>query len=140
MKRLWQGIYLLLTGAAFLVGAGLFGKSFGQTNVDWVFVLLSFLICTTFPKMAISYARNRQPNPLPRPSLSRGFVGGWWTDPGQCLLLTTLLLCSSFLGSLLTLSRADHQGIMLICWQGAMAIGFVVGGFFARSAFRGSAT
>ena len=140
MKRLWQGIYLLLTGAAFLVGAGLFGKSFGQTNVDWVFVLLSFLICTTFPKMAISYARNRQPNPLPRPSLSRGFVGGWWTDPGQCVLLTTLLLCGWFLGSLFTLPHANHQGIMIVWWQGAMALGLVVGRYLVRSWFRGGST
>jgi hypothetical protein len=140
MKRLWQCIYLLLTAAAFFAGTGVFGKSFGQTNVDWVFVSLSFLICTAFPKMAISYARNRQPNPLPSPSLSRGFVGGWWTDPGQCLLLTTLMLCGSFLGSLLSLPRADQQGIMLIWWQGAMAIGLVIGSFFARTSFRGSAT
>jgi predicted Na+-dependent transporter len=140
MKRMWRCIYLLLVAAAFLAGTGLFGRDFGQTNVDWVFVLISFLTFAAFPKLAISYACHRKPNHLPSPSLSRGFVGGWWTDPAQCVLLTAMLLCGWFLGSLLTLPQANHQGIMIVWWQGSMALGIVVGGFLARSAFRGSAT
>ena len=140
MRRMWSYIYLLLGAAAFLVGTGLFGRDFGQTNVDWVFITISFLLCAAFPSVAISYARNRNVNHLPDPSLSRGFMGGWWSDPWQCVLLTTLLLCGWFLGSLFTLPHANHQGIMIVWWQGAMALGFIVGGVLARGAFRGSVT
>jgi hypothetical protein len=140
MKHMWRYIYLLLAAAAFLVGSGLFGRDFGQTNVDWVFITLSFLMCAIFPQIAISSVRNRSAHHLPSPSFSRGFVGGWWTDPGQCVLLTTLLLCGWFLGSLLTLPHANHQGIMIVWWQGAMALGFVVGSYLVRSRFPGGST
>jgi len=140
MKHMWRYIYLLLAAAAFLVGTGLFGRDVGQTNVDWVFITLSFLACAIFPQIAISSVRNRNAKDLPSPSLSRGFVGGWWTDPGQCVLLTTLLLCGWFLGSLFTLPHANHQGIMIVWWQGAMALGLVVGRYLVRSWFRGGST
>lgn len=140
MKHMWPYIYLLLAAAAFLAGTGLFGRDFGQTNVDWVFVTISFLLCAAFPSMAISSVRNRSANHPPGPSLSRGFIGGWWTDPWQCILLTTLLLCGWFLGSLFTLPHTNHQGIMIVWWHGAMALGFLVGGVLARRGFSGNVT
>ncbi|OOG36816.1 hypothetical protein B0E51_17790 [Rhodanobacter sp. C05] len=42
--------------AAFLGGLLVFGKSQGHTNVDWVFVTVSFLGLLVFPSLAVGYA------------------------------------------------------------------------------------
>jgi len=138
MKRLWPWIYLVLFAAAFLGGLLNFGKAQGHTNVDWVFVTVSFLSLLAFPSLAVGYARSRRTAPLPAASFSRGFRGGWWADPLQCLRLTSLLLSGLFFGSLFTLPHATSQGVMIVWWYAATAFGLVAGELVALKAFRGS--
>ena len=127
MKRMWPFIYFALLAGAFVGGTGVFSHAHGHTNVDWVFVTLSFLISLIFPFGAIIHARSRTAGSLVSASFSRGFLGGWWTDPLQWLRLTTLSLCCNFLGSLFTLSHADPQGIMVVWFKAALALGFLLG-------------
>ena len=138
MKRLWPWIYLASFAAAFLGGLSTFGKAQGHTNVDWVFVIASFLGILIFPSLAVWYARSRKVTPLPAASLSRGFRGGWWADPLQFLRVTSLLLGGMFLGSLFTLPHATSQGVMIVWWHAAMAFGSTAGEFVALKTFRGS--
>jgi hypothetical protein len=138
MKRLWPWVYLASFAATFLGGLSIFGKTQGNTNVDWVFVTVSFLGLLVFPSLAVGYARSRITTRLPAASFSRGFRGGWWADPLQCLRITSLLLCGMFLGSLFTLSHATSQGVMIVWWHAAMALGSTAGELVALKTFRGS--
>lgn len=140
MKRIWPYLYLSLAAVAFIGGTGLLGNDHGRTSVDWAAVVVSLLVGTAYPYMVIAYVRSRSANPLPHSSLYRGFSGGLQRDPWQCLFLITLLLCSWFLGTLTTLSHASPQGMMMVWWSGAAALGFVVGGAIARRRFRSSGT
>ena len=139
MKRLWPYIYLLIAAVVFVCNTGLFGEHehYGHTNIDWAFVTICFVASAIFPSMAVSYARNRAIIDPPPPSLSRGLAGGWWTDPWQCLLLCALLSCSLFLGSLLTLPHASHEGAMMVWWKGAIAIGNAIGVLMAHNKYLG---
>jgi hypothetical protein len=116
----------------------LFGKDHRHTNVDWVFVAISFATLLIFPSLAIVYARSRKADLLLHASFSRGFLGGWWTDPLQCLRVTTLLLCGTALGSLFTLPQASPQGMMIVWWFAALAVGSIAGEAFALYKFRRS--
>ena len=136
MKRLWPYMYLASAIAIFLCNTGLLQQNYGQTNVDWVFITISLVVMTIFPSMAVSYARARLIIDPPRPSFFRGFKGGWWSDPWQCLLLMTVWAWSWFLGSLFTLPHANQQGVLLICWKAALAIGLLVGSVIARKRYR----
>jgi hypothetical protein len=137
MKRLWPYIYLAIGLIIFLCNTGLVRQNYGQTNVDWVFIGISLMMMAFFPSMAVSYARTRAIIDPPRPSFSRGFVGGWWTDPWQCLLLMTVSSWAWFLGSLFTLPHANQQGVMIVCWKGAIAIGLLAGDAFASKEYLG---
>lgn len=137
MKRLWPYIYASSAIAIFLCNTGLLRQNYGQTNVDWVFITISFVMMAIFPSMSISYARSRLIIDPPRPSFSRGFRGGWWTDPWQCLLLMVVWGWAWFLGSLLTLLHASQQGVMIVCWKGAIAAGLLVGSVIAQKRYRG---
>jgi hypothetical protein len=138
MKRLWPWIYLALFAATFLAGLLIFSKAQGHTNVDWAFVAVSFLGLLVFPSLAVGYARSRTTTRLPAASFSRGFRGGWWADPLQCLRVTSLMLSGMFLGSLFTLPHATSQGVMIVWWYAAMAFGLTAGELVALKAFRGS--
>jgi len=137
MKRLWPWVYLALFAAALLGGLLTFGKAQSHTNVDWVFVAVSFLGLLVFPSLAVRYARSRTTTRLPAASFSRGFRGGWWADPLQCLRVTSLLLGGMFLGSLFTLPHATSQGVMIVWWYAAMAFGLTAGELVALKACRG---
>jgi hypothetical protein len=139
MKPIWPCLYFALFLASFSGGMGLFGVSHAHTNVDWIFVGVSFFGCLIFPFFALRYARSRTSKMLPRASFLRGFSGGWWADPLQCLRVTMLLLCGQVLGLLfITLPHASAQGIMVLSWWAAMLLGFVIGDLAARKQFRGS--
>src|SRR6185312_1945638 len=103
-----------------------------------VFVVVSFLGLLIFPSLAVGYARSRTSSRLPAASFSRGFRGGWWVDPLQCLRLSSLLASGMFIGSLFTLPHATSQGVMLVWWHAAIAVGLIAGEFVAVTAFRGS--
>jgi hypothetical protein len=124
MKRIWPYIYLALFAVAVLGSLPIFGKAQSHTNVDWVFL--------------VGYARSRTTNRLPAASFARGFRGGWWVDPLQCLRLATLLASGIFLGSLFTLPHATPQGVMIVWWHAAIALGLTAGELVAVRTFRGS--
>jgi hypothetical protein len=138
MKRIWPYIYLALFAAAFLGGLSAFGGTQGHTNVDWAFVGVSFFGLLVFPSLAVGYARSRTTNRLPSASFLRGFVGGWWVDPLQCLRVTTLLVSGLCLGSLFTLPHATSQSTMIVWWYIAMTLGSIAGELLALRAFRGN--
>lgn len=138
MKRIWPYIYFALFAAAFLGGLSAFGDTQGHTNVDWVFVGGSFFGLFAFPFLAVGYACSRTTTRLPSASFSRGFVGGWWVDPLQCLRVTTLLVSGMCIGSLFTLPHATSQGVMIVWWYIAMALGLIAGELLALRAFRGN--
>jgi hypothetical protein len=137
MRRFWPYLYFSLAAASFICNTGLTAQNQGKTNVDWIFISLSFLVSLIFPTMAVSYACNRAAGHLPAPSLSRGFVGGWWTDPWQCLLLTVLLTSGWFFGSLFTLPHASDQGTMIVWWKGSIALGLISGSALAYKRYQG---
>lgn len=66
MKRIWPYLYITLFIASVLGGTELFGKHDENTNADWGFVTVSFVVCFIFPSMAISYARHRTGDRIPR--------------------------------------------------------------------------
>jgi hypothetical protein len=140
MKRLWPWVYLALFAAAFCGGLSAPGKTQGHTKVDWVFITISFFGLLVFPSLVVAFARSRTTTSLPAASFSRGFRGGWWADPLQCLRITSLLLSGMFLGSLFTLPHATSQGVMVVWWYAAMALGTAAGELVALKAFRGSVT
>jgi hypothetical protein len=127
MQRIWPAIYAALVCFSALAGAGVFGTSSLHTNVDWVFVALSFLLCLTFPSLAVLYARSHAAQPFSRASLFRGLRGGWWIDPLQCLRVSILLLAGLLFGALFSLQNANVQSIMVTWWQAAMLLGLVIG-------------
>jgi hypothetical protein len=135
MKRFWPYIYLSIAIVIFLSNTGLVRQNYGKTNVDWIFIAISLVVTAFFPSMAVSYANSRAVWDLPRPSFSRGLMGGWWSDPWQHLLLITIWAWAWFLGSLFTLPQANHQGVMMIWWKVAMAIGWFVGGAIAHKKY-----
>ena len=138
MKRIWPYIYLALFAVAVLGSLPIVGSAQGHTNVDWVFVVVSFVGLLIFSPLSVGYARSRTTNLLPAASFARGFRGGWWVDPLQCLRLSSLLASGMFLGSLFTLPHATSQGVMLVWWHAAIALGLIAGEFVAVRSFRGS--
>jgi hypothetical protein len=137
MKRMWPYLYLSLAIVSFLGGTGLFAKRQAQMNIDGYFIAICFLVCAIFPLGTVAYARSRLVVNPPSPSLFRGFTGGWRTDPWQWILLSTLLSCSSFLGSLFTLPHVNDRGVMAVWWNGSLATGLVVGYALARKIYLG---
>jgi len=131
-------MYLVLFAAAFLSGLPIFGQAQSRTNVDWVFVAVSFSGFLVFPSLAVGHARLRTADRLPVASFWRGFRGGWWVDSLQCFRVTSLLLMGLFLGSLFTLPHARSQSVMLVWWYAAMAAGSIVGELIALKVFRGN--
>lgn len=130
-------LHLCIVGHSdFLCNTGLLRQDYGKTNVDWVFIAISFATTALFPSMAVSYARSRLIIDPPRASFSRGWKGGWWTDPWQCLLLMTVWSWAWFLGSLFTLPNASQQGAMIVYWKGAIAAGSLLGSVIARKRYR----
>jgi hypothetical protein len=138
MKRIWPYIYLALFAVAVLGSLPIFGKAQSHTNVDWVFLVVSFFGLLIFAPLSVGYARSRTTNRLPAASFARGFRGGWWVDPLQCLRLATLLASGIFLGSLFTLPHATPQGVMIVWWHAAIALGLTAGELVAVRTFRGS--
>jgi hypothetical protein len=140
MNRIWPYIYAALFVIFFLLGVGVLGKDYGNTNVNWILVSVVFVISLVFPPWMISSARLRTRNRLPRASFSRAPSISWWADPLQCLRTGNLLLGGYVLGSLITLPRSNSQGVMCVWLTAAMLLGFLIGEFVALKKFRGSIT
>ena len=141
MNKLWPYAYLVMFTVICLGNAGIDnGRSYGNTNVDWTFIAISFVSLLIFPTFAVSYALSRTSNTLPRASITRGFVGLWWSDPMQCLLVSIILSAGCFLGSLFTLGNANSQVVMIVWWKASMFIGLLAGTQVAHSKYRNRIT
>jgi hypothetical protein len=141
MKKLWPYAYFGMFVATCLGSAGIIvGPSRGNTNVDWTFIAISFVGLLIFPTFAVSYALSRTSNTLQRASITRGFVGFWWSDPMQWLLVSIILSVGWFLGSLFTLENANPQGVMIVWWKASVLIGLIAGSLVAHSKFRNRIT
>jgi hypothetical protein len=136
MQLLWPVFYAVFASFAVAAGAGMFGASYLHTNVDWVFVAVSFVFCLAFPPMLVSYACRRNSISLQRASFIRGVRGGWWSDPLQLLRVSILLLGGLVLGALFSLPPAGIQSTMVFWWQAAMLLGLIIGERVAYVLFR----
>jgi drug/metabolite transporter (DMT)-like permease len=137
VKRVWQSLYAALFVASLLSGAGAFGtKDLSHTNIDWYFVVASFVGGLIFPFLAIWQSRWKNLTPVPGPSFTRGPRASWRGDPFQWLRICNLSMCGGFVGALLGLQRATGQNAMYIFWIGSLALGFVAGDLIVRRVFR----
>lgn len=140
MRRIWPCLYLALFTVAFLCGLGAFGRGYGPVHVGWIYVSVTFLSFLFFPYGVIAYARARTACLLPRAAFTRGFSGGWWTDPLQCLRVSILLLGGYLLGALFTVGHTGHQGITVIVCLVPIFLGLLAGELIALKTFRDSIT
>jgi hypothetical protein len=127
VQKVWPFIYL--AGAIFLcVGTSnsLSPQRTAHTNVDWIFIGLSFGGGVLFPMLAMRYSLSRGIEAFHRPSLKRA-PHGWWTDTLQPIRITWICLALTVVGSSFSLPRADHKGVMTFLWYAAMAVGFFIG-------------
>lgn len=127
MERVWPFIYAVAS-AGMLIG-GYQSLSLGQTrqtNTDWIFVSITFVIFLLFPLGAMTHSQRSGVKAFRRPNFRRQPLG-WWTDtlqPIRVSLIFTVLYC---IGSTFALPHADAQGRMLFYWYLAMAIGLFFG-------------
>jgi hypothetical protein len=137
VKRAWPLLYASLLAVSLLSGAGVFGtKDLSHTNIDWYFVVVSFVGGLIFPFLAIWQSRSKKLTPVPGPSFTRGPRGSWWSDPFQWLRICNLSMCGWFAGALLGLREATGQSAMYVFWIGSLALGFVAGDVIVRRVFR----
>ena len=83
MRKIWPFIYLV--GAVFHVIGGyrsLSPEQTAQTNADWIFVSITFVMTSLFPLGVMAYSRRRGVEIFRKPSLDRAPLG-WWTDTLQ---------------------------------------------------------
>ncbi len=60
MKRAWPLLYASLLAVSLLSGAGVFGtKDLSHTNIDWYFVVVSFVGGLIFPILVIWQSRSK---------------------------------------------------------------------------------
>jgi len=97
-----------------------------KTNADWIFVTLSFVMMCLFPLAALAYSRRIGIDSFRLPSLDRQPLG-WWRDPLQPLRISLVSIGLTFVGACFALPKADHRGIMIFWWYGAMTLGLFIG-------------
>src|SRR6185312_6416403 len=136
MKRIWPFVYLAIFAMSFWGGTRPFDAS--HTNIDWIAISIAFVLFGIFPLLAVEHACKRWVQEPPRWSVFRGFKGLWWTDPLQCLFLTTVLMAGHSLGSLLTLPHDDAKQTLIVWCNAAILFGFLVGDFAVWVRFRSS--
>jgi hypothetical protein len=130
---MWPAIYASLFVLSAVVGAFGLGAPPGG---GWRLVCFSFVALLIFPSAAIKYASTRTEGPFPRASFTRGFTGGWWTDPWQSLRVSALLVAGWVLGRAFTLPHARAQDLMQFWTQLSGLVGFLLGVGAAHILFR----
>jgi len=127
MRRLWMFTYA--TGAIFAVVAGYQGLAparTANTNADWIFVGICFLLMCLFPLGAMAFSRLNGVETFRRPSLDRQPLG-WWRDTLQPLRVSLVVAALFCLGACFGLPHADHQGVMLFWVYAAVSFGLFIG-------------
>jgi hypothetical protein len=127
MRKVWTFIYL--AGALFCVIAGygsLSPANTADTNADWIFISIAFVMTCVFPALAMGFSRVRGTETFRRPSLDRAPLG-WWNDTLQPIRVTLVGFASLCLGSCFALPRTDHKGDMIFWFYAALASGLFIG-------------
>ena len=131
---MWPAIYASLAILSAVVGAlGLGGAPGG----GWGVVCFSLVALLILPSAAIKYASARTEGAFPRASFTRGFTGGWWTDPWQSLRISALLVAGWVLGRAFTLPHASAHDLMQFWAQLSGLVGLHLGIRVAQILFRG---
>jgi hypothetical protein len=136
MRRLWPFIYVL---SSLLIPWGgycsLDPAKTANTNADWVFVSIVFVMTCLFPLGAMAYSRRIGVQQFRRPSFDRSPFG-WWRDTLQPLRLSVIGATLSFLGACFALPHADNRGVMIFWSAAACAIGLFIGERLVYVVFR----
>ncbi len=136
MERTWPIIYV-----AFAVGTVIGGyrslslEQTRQTNVDWLFVSITFVILLLFPLGAMAYGRRRGVETYRRPNFRRQPLG-WWTDTLQPIRISLIFAMCFCIGSVFALPHAGPQGWMLFYWHVAIVVGLFFGERLVYLVFR----
>ena len=126
-QRLWAAIYII--GAALALWGGyqsLSPEETAQTNSDWIFVSITFVLTCLFPLGAMAYSRGIGVHEFRRPSLDR-HPFSWWRDTLQPLRISVVSAALYFLGALFALPHTDHRGLMILWFYAALALGLFIG-------------
>ena len=127
MRKVWTFIYL--AGAILCVIGGyvsLMPSHTADTDADWIFVTITFVMTSLFPLGAMAYSRCRGVQTFRKPSLDRHPLG-WWSDTLQPLRVSLGSMASYWLGSCFALPKTDHKGVMLFFFYTAMVNGLLLG-------------
>ena len=127
MSKIWPFIYLAGAVLCVITGYGsLSPQSTADTNADWIFVSITFVLTILFPLGAMGFSRLRGVETFRKPSLDRQPLG-WWSDTLQPLRVSWVCMALIALGSCFALPRTDHKGVMLFLFYTAMAGGLFIG-------------
>jgi hypothetical protein len=136
MKHIWPFIYAASAVGTVLGGyQSLSSKQTAQTNVDWIFVSITFVTLLFLPLGAMAYSRRRGVETYRRPNFRRQPLG-WWTDTLQPIRISLILALFLCIGSSFALPHTDPQGWMLFYWHVAMVVGLFFGERLVYLVFR----
>jgi hypothetical protein len=127
MRRFWPPIYCV--GAALSVVGGyqsLASDKTTNTNAEWIFVTICFVLMCLLPLGAMAYSRRIGVETFRRPSLDRQPFG-WWRDTLQPLRVSLVGTGLFFIGACLALPHTDHRGVMLVWFYVAVVFGLFFG-------------
>jgi len=139
-SRLWTIVNLVLIASAVYGGfEAIQPRHHSNTNVDWTFIAISFVVTSIFPWGAMLHSRSTGVTEWKRPSFNRNPLR-WWKDPLQPLRITILGVCAYLLGGAAALPHTDEQGLMLFWWNVAILVGLSLGERFVYWWFRAQIT
>jgi hypothetical protein len=111
MRRFWTIVNVAVVASALYGGFNIVQPQHRlSTNVDWTFVVISFVVMAIFPWGAMIYSRSTGVTEWKRPSFDRNPLR-WWTDPLQPLRISVCGACAYALGAVAALPRTDKQGL-----------------------------
>jgi len=127
MHKVWRFIYLIGAVACVIGGyVSLSPERTANTNADWIFVAITFVLTGLFPLGAMAYSRSRGVETFRKPSLDRA-PHGWWTDTLQPIRVSWVCMALFWFGSCLAIPRTDHKGVMVFWFYTAAVSGLFIG-------------
>jgi hypothetical protein len=136
MRRLWPPIYVALFVLTAVGGyESLAPQKTANTNSDWIFVSITFVLTCLFPLGAMSYSRGIGVQQFRRPSLDR-HPFGWWRDTLQPLRISVIGAGLYLIGSCFALPHTDHRGVMIFWFYAALTLGLFLGERIVYAVYR----